>query len=192
MGTSAFIARPTKAGYAGVHVQYDGSPPMILPLLLAAYRFRFEGDVEAMSRHLVDGVFAWDTIGTDLLDGAPPALVARLTGGEERSSQEMTDVLDDDSKPAKRLLVTHKNSAGHIWGYVLHRAGIEVISRQLDIRGPVVLWHNDPRARFGGEMALWTLSTPPPISMPLDLPRLTPVPAKPTPSPKAAPAQPRL
>lgn len=32
--------------------------------------------MEAMARHLIDDVtVGWDELGTDLLDGAPPALV---------------------------------------------------------------------------------------------------------------------
>ncbi|WP_329283902.1 hypothetical protein [Streptomyces sp. NBC_00691] len=140
MGSPAFIARPDPdGGYTGVHLQYDSSPPNMVPLILAAYRFRFGRDLEALSRYLVDDVvFAWEEIGTDLLDGAPPGLLQRLTG--------------------------------------------EVVSRQMDAHGPVISWNTDPRTHFSEAMALWVPGTPPPMSLPRDLPKLTP-------TPPAAPAR---
>ncbi|MFI9210225.1 hypothetical protein ACIGW7_19070 [Streptomyces sp. NPDC053253] len=180
MGSPAFIARPTSDGYAGVHVQFDSSPPNMLPLLLAAYQFRFGRDLEALSRYLVDHVvFAWDEIGTDLLDGSPPGLLQRLTGGEQWPSREMTGVINLDGTPAEREVITRDNSAGHHWGYILHPAGIEVISRQNDPRGPVISWDTDPRAHFSKAIALWMPGTPPPMSLPRDLPKLTAAPAPP-------------
>ncbi|MER5737882.1 hypothetical protein ABT117_19690 [Streptomyces sp. NPDC002262] len=180
MASPAFIARPTADGYAGVHLQYDSSPPNVLPLLLSAYQFRFRRDLEALSRYLVDDVvFAWEAIGTDLLDGSPPGLLQRLTGGEQWSSYEMTDVVNLDGTPAERNVITQDNSDGHLWGYVLHPAGIEVISRQNDPRGPLISWDTDPRTRFSEAMALWMPGMPPPMAVPRDLPKLTPAPAPP-------------
>ncbi|WP_329309205.1 hypothetical protein [Streptomyces microflavus] len=179
MGSPAFIARPAaNGGYAGVHLQFDSSPPNMVPLLLAAYQFRFRRDLEALSRYLVDDVvFAWDEIGTDLLDGSPPGLLQRLTGGAQWPSRGMTGVMNLDGTPAEREVITQDNSVGHYWGYVLHPAGIEVISRQNDPRGPLISWDTDPRTHFSEAMALWMPGTPPPMSLPRDLPKLTPAPA---------------
>ncbi|WP_328486034.1 hypothetical protein [Streptomyces zaomyceticus] len=157
----------------------------MLPLLLAAYQFRFGRDIEALSRYLIDDViFAWDEIGTDLLDGSPPGLLQRLTGGEQWPSREMTNVVNLDGTPAERETVTQDNSSGHHWGYILHPAGLEVISRQIDHRGPVISWDTDPRAHFSEAFELWMPGNPPPMALPRDLPKLTPVPAQP-----AAPAR---
>ncbi|MEK8146223.1 hypothetical protein NKH18_48305 [Streptomyces sp. M10(2022)] len=72
---------PTSTGYAGMYVHFDGYPDSKLPLLLAAFRYRFAGDLEAMARHLIDEVhIGWEELGTDLLDGAPDALRRSLTG----------------------------------------------------------------------------------------------------------------
>ncbi|GAA3389072.1 hypothetical protein GCM10017752_11990 [Streptomyces roseoviridis] len=180
MGSRAFIARPTATGYEGVHVHFDSSPRNMLPLLLAAYQFRFRRDIEALSRYVIDDVvFAWDEIGTDLLDGSPPGLLQRLTGGEQWPSREMTDVVNLDGTPAERETVTQDNSSGHHWGYILHPVGIEVISRQIDHRGPVISWDTDPRAHFSEAFELWMPGSPPPMALPRDLPKLTPFPARP-------------
>ena len=91
MSTSSFIARPTADGYNGIVVHYDGQPSQQLPLLLAAFQHRFGRDVDAMTRHLIDGVaIGWDQLGTDLLDGAPPAIITALTDGAQWSSRART------------------------------------------------------------------------------------------------------
>ncbi|MEU9369559.1 hypothetical protein AB0D71_33770 [Streptomyces avermitilis] len=65
-----------------MYVHFDGYPASKLPLLLAAYQYRFAGHVEAITRHLIDEVHhGWEELGTDLLDGAPAALRRSLTGG---------------------------------------------------------------------------------------------------------------
>lgn len=79
MTTRSFIARPTAAGgYDGIYVHLDGLPSHHLPFLLTAYQYRFNRDLEAMSRHLVDDVaIGWDELGTDLLDHAPRSCSSR-------------------------------------------------------------------------------------------------------------------
>lgn len=73
LSTRSFIARPTVGtGYSGIHVQLDGVPSHHLPLLLAAYQYKFGRNVEAMAQHLIDDIaVGWDELGTDLLDDAP-------------------------------------------------------------------------------------------------------------------------
>ncbi|MFJ2783876.1 MULTISPECIES: hypothetical protein [unclassified Streptomyces] len=190
MGSPAFIARPTLTGYTGVHLQFDSSPRNMLPLLLAAYQFRFGRDIEALSRYLVDDVvFAWDEIGTDLLDGSPPGLLQQLTGGAQWPSREMTGVINLDGTPAEREVITQNNSDNSHWGYILHPGGVEVISRQADHRGPVISWDTDPRCHFSDAFALWMPGSPPPMSLPHDLPKLSPTPAPARPAASAPATQ---
>ncbi|MCP3821397.1 hypothetical protein NLX86_25865 [Streptomyces sp. A3M-1-3] len=74
-------------------------------MLLAAYQHRFGQDVEAMARHLVDGVaVGWDELGTDLLDASgrysnatPLAIDARGAATEQlldSTWREFRTVLD--------------------------------------------------------------------------------------------------
>lgn len=107
LSTRCFIARPTESGYDGIYVHLDGDPSQKLPLLLAAYRYRFGQDVEAMTRHLIDDVaVGWDELGTDLLDDAPPALVNALTGGEHWPSRTLDHLVTPDGSPPVRMSVT--------------------------------------------------------------------------------------
>ncbi|MFE0055304.1 hypothetical protein [Streptomyces sp. NPDC059003] len=180
MSTGSCIARPTETGYTGIYVHFDGYPSGRLPLLLAAYQHRFDRDVEAMSVHLIDQVaIAWDELGTDLLDGAPKSLIKKLTGGERWPSREMDDIIASDGSPPQREVITEANSSSLSWGYVLHPAGIEVISLYAADRGPIVDWNTDPRTRFSDSPYLWLPGHPVPASRP---PRTRPAPAAPTPA----------
>ncbi|MFD4476436.1 hypothetical protein ACFWPU_10030 [Streptomyces sp. NPDC058471] len=184
MSTRSVIARPAETGYTGIYVHHDGYPSGHLPLLLAAYQHRFARNVEAMSVHLIDEVtIAWDELGTDLLDGAPTSLLKQLTGGERWPSREMNDVITSDGSPPEREVITEANSGYLSWGYVLHTAGIEVISLSADDRGPIVDWDTDPRTRFSDHPDLWLPGQPVPATRP---PRTTPAPAAPAPTSSAA------
>ncbi|WP_337662884.1 hypothetical protein [Streptomyces cellulosae] len=78
-------------------------PSHHLPLLLAAYQYKFGRDVEAMAQHLIDDVaVGWDELGTDLLDDAPLALVAALTGGEHWPSSSLDHLVTPDGSPPVR------------------------------------------------------------------------------------------
>ncbi|MCZ0978713.1 hypothetical protein O1L60_04180 [Streptomyces diastatochromogenes] len=103
----------------------------------------------------------------------------------------MTGVVNLDGTPAKREVITRDNSGHHQWGYVLHPAGIEVISRQNDPCGPVISWDTDPRAQFSEAMAPWMADGPPPMSLPRDLPKLAPAPAPPSAPARTATRPPR-
>ncbi|MEU7646303.1 hypothetical protein [Streptomyces huasconensis] len=187
MSTRSVIARPSETGYTGIYVHHDGSPSGRLPLLLTAYQHRFARDVEAMSVHLIDQVsIAWDELGTDLLDGAPKALLKQLTGGERWPSREMDDIVTSDGSPPERVVITEADSSDLSWGYVLHPVGIEVISLYAADRGPIVDWNTDPRTRFSDHPYLWLPGQPVPATR---LPRTTLVPAAPAPtSPAVRPA----
>jgi hypothetical protein len=127
-------------------------------MLLAAYQHRFRGDVEAMVQHLVDGVaVAWEELGTDLLDGAPPEIVTALTGGEQWPSSTLDHLVSPDGSPPVRMTVTEKTAADQNlqWGYVLRPHGIEVISVLHAGAGPVVAWDTDPRIGFSNHPAHW-------------------------------------
>lgn len=166
LSTRSFIARPADGtGYSGIHVQLDGVPSHHLPLLLAAYQYKFGRDVEAMSRHLIDDVaVGWDELGTDLLDGAPPALVAALTGGEQWPSRTLDHLVTPDGSPPVRMTVTDETADAQDmqWGYVLHQQGIEVISLLHEDIGPVVDWATDPRTAFSDHPAAWSSLAPAP------------------------------
>ncbi|MEJ8638998.1 hypothetical protein [Streptomyces sp. MS2.AVA.5] len=160
------MARPADGtGYSGIHVQLDGVPSHHLPLLLAAYQHKFGRDVEAMSHHLIDDVaVGWDELGTDLLDDAPPALVAALTGGERWPSRTLDHLITPDGSPPVRMTVTDEIAGAQDmqWGYVLHQQGIEVISLLHEDIGPVVDWATDPRTAFSDHPAAWSSLTPAP------------------------------
>lgn len=185
LSTRSFIARPTETGYAGMYVHFDGYPSGRLPLLLAAYQYRFAKDVEAMVRDLIDDVdYGWSGLGTDLLDGAPGELRQALTGGTEYPSSKYSNVFNTNGTPAPRELITQATSDGLDWGYVLHPDGIEVIALPEEGRGPVVGWNTDPRARFSDSYARWKPGHPIPAIVP---PRAI-QPAATIPPPATAPA----
>ncbi|WP_261800987.1 hypothetical protein [Streptomyces sp. PBH53] len=167
LSTSCFIARPTASGYDGVFVQFDGQPSVKLPLLLAAFQYRFARDVEAMTRHLVDGVaIGWAELGTDLLDGAPNEIVTALTDGQQWRSRTLDNVITPDGSPPVRMTVTDQNAAEQDleWGYVLRPEGIEVISVSHIDASLVVGWDTDPRTLFSNHPAHWSAPTPSPVA----------------------------
>ncbi|MEI5603569.1 hypothetical protein [Streptomyces brasiliscabiei] len=181
------MARPTTGtGYSGIYVQLDGVPSHHLPLLLAAYQYKFGRDVEAMSRHLIDDVaVGWDELGTDLLDGAPPSLVAALTGGEQWPSRHLDHLMTPDGSPPVRMSVTDETADEQDmqWGYILHKEGIEVISLLHEDIGPVVDWAIDPRTAFNDHPAAWSSLDPAPV---IRASRSTPPPGAPAASPAKA------
>ncbi|MGW7169974.1 hypothetical protein ACWGH3_32795 [Streptomyces sp. NPDC054884] len=160
------MGRPAdNTGYSGIHIQLDGVPSHHLPLLLAAYQHKFGRHVEVMSRHLIDDVaVGWDELGTDLLDDAPPALVAALTGGEQWPSRTLDHLITPDGSPPVRMTVTDETAGAQDmqWGYVLHQQGIEVISLLHEDIGPVVDWATDPRTAFSDHPAAWSSLAPAP------------------------------
>ncbi|MBC9719214.1 hypothetical protein H9Y04_42555 [Streptomyces sp. TRM66268-LWL] len=157
-----------------MYVHFDGYPDSKLPLLLAAYRHRFAGDLEAMAQHLIDDVeHGWDELGTDLLDGAPATLRRALTGGAEYPSRQITDVVNADGSPAERELITQDGTDELEWAYVLHPHGIEVIALQAYDRGPVVAWDTDPRGRITANPGAWHPDSAAPIVAPRTAPRLS-------------------
>ncbi|WP_445020480.1 hypothetical protein [Streptomyces sp. SAS_276] len=170
LATRSFIARPAPSGsgYTGIHVQFDGVPSHHLPLLLAAFQWRFARDLHALTCDLIDAVaIGWDELGTDLLDGAPHSVVQALPGGEHRPSRTL-DVITPDGSPPVRMTVTEANADAldmH-WGYILHPHGIEVISLLHEDIGPVVDWNTDPRSVFSDDPARWHSDAPPPVTAP--------------------------
>ena len=180
MSTRSFVARPTGLGYSGVYVHLDGVPSHHLPMLLTAFQHRFRRDLEALSAHLVDDVaVGWEELGTDLLDGAPPALVATLTGGERWPSRTLDNLITPDGSPPVRMTVTDATAIEQDlqWGYILRPHGIEVISLLHEDAGPVVDWNTDPRTVFSDSPAHWSSTAPAPVLTPL---RAAPPQASPT------------
>ncbi|MFJ9979333.1 hypothetical protein [Streptomyces cyaneofuscatus] len=162
MSTSSYIARPTPNGYTGIYVHFDGGPSSKLPLLLAAYEHHFRQDLAAMTRHLVDDVaIGWEELGSDLLDGAPPEIVAALTGGEHWPSSTLDNLVTPDGSPPTRMTVTETTAAEQDleWVYVLRPEGIEVIPAQRFSSGPLIAWGTDPRTNFT-DPAAWSRVAP--------------------------------
>jgi hypothetical protein len=167
-------------------------PSHHLPLLLAAYQYKFGRNVEAMWRHLIDDVaVGWEELGTDLLDDAPPALVAALTGGEHWPSRTLDQLVTPDGSPPVRMSVTDETADAQDieWGYVLHKEGVEVISLLHEDIGPIVSWSIDPRTAFNDHPTAWSSRDSPPANR---ASRSTPTPSAPAaarrrPAPRAPP-----
>ncbi|WP_168724058.1 hypothetical protein [Streptomyces sp. A1499] len=137
-------------------------PSHHLPILLAAYQYKFGRDIEAMCRHLIDAIaVGWAELGTDLLDGVPPTLVVALTGGEHWPSRTLDHLITPDGSPSVRMTVTDTTvgDLGTPWGYVLHPRGIEVISTAHAGTGPLVTWDTDPSTPFSDHPAHWPAIT---------------------------------
>ena len=123
-----------------------------------------------MSAHLVDNVaVGWEELGTDILDRAPHAFVAALTGGEHRPSHTLDNLITPDGSPPVRMTVTDATADEQDmqWGYVLHPQGIEVISLLHEDAGPVVDWNTDPRTVFSDSPAHWSSTAPAPVPTPV-------------------------
>ncbi|MFF0740590.1 hypothetical protein ACFYVL_09325 [Streptomyces sp. NPDC004111] len=121
-----------------------------------------------MSRHLIDKVaVGWQTLGTDLLDGAPPALLIALTGGEQWASRTLDHLVQPDGSPPRRMTVDQESviTSDFQWGYILRPNGIEVRNVFHEEPGPVVAWSADPRtvcaAPWPAPAARHTRGTPP-------------------------------
>ncbi|MEV0470675.1 hypothetical protein [Streptomyces prunicolor] len=140
-------------------------PSHHLPLLLAAFPWRFARDLHAKKRELIDDVaVGWDELGTDLLDDAPPPLVAAVTGGEHRPSRTLDLLIAPDGSPPVRVTVTDETADEQDmpWRYVLRQEGIEVISLLHEDIGPPVDWATDPRTVFSDHPAHWSSAAPAP------------------------------
>ena len=139
-------------------------PASKLPLLLAAFQYRFGRDLDAMTQHLIDDVaVGWAELGTDFLDGAPPEIIAALTGGDRWASRPLDDLNTPGGPPSTRIAVTETTAAdqGLDWGYVLRPHGIEVIPVRFTgaWAGHMVEWDTDPRVKFSNYPGHW--SSPP-------------------------------
>ncbi|MEU9246581.1 hypothetical protein [Streptomyces sp. NPDC048385] len=168
-------------------------PSHHLPLLLTAFQHRFRRDLEAMSRHLVDDAsVGWEELGTDLLNGAPYAIVSILTGGQKWPSRTLDHLTTADGAPPVRMTVTDATADEQDmqWGYVLYPEGIEVISFLHEDIGPTVDWDTDPLTGFSDNPALWAANAPAPVVRHpyVTVPRTTPapLPAKRSPARPAA------
>ncbi|MFJ8676323.1 hypothetical protein [Streptomyces sp. NPDC093589] len=132
-----------------------------------------------MTRHLVDDVtVGWEELGSDLLDEAPPEIVAALTGGDRWTSRTLDDLITPDGSPPVRMTVTEPTAADQdlAWGYVLRPQGIEVVPVQYAASGPVVRWDADPRTDFHNPAA-WPTAAP---SVAAGPPSKAPAPAAPS------------
>ncbi|GAU70744.1 hypothetical protein SSP35_22_00470 [Streptomyces sp. NBRC 110611] len=157
-----------------------------MPLLLAAHRYRFAGDTEAMARYLIDDApEGWSYLGTELLVGAPDVLRDRLARGRDDPGRRYPP-----RAPGSPLLYTERTASRLDWGYVLQPHGIEVISQPGTERGPVVDWNTEPRVRLSDTRSMWKAGQPIPATTPprATEPTLTPAPRLARPIPATAPA----
>ncbi|MDQ0790136.1 hypothetical protein [Streptomyces sp. B3I8] len=139
-----------------------------------------------MCRHLIDDVaVGWDELGTDLLDNAPPALVAALTGGEQWPSRTLDHLITPDGSPPVRMSVTDETADKQDmqWGYVLNKEGVEGISLLNEDIGPVVDWDTDPHTVFNDHPSAWSSLDPAPT---IRASRSTPPPSAPAATPAKA------
>lgn len=167
-------------------MHFDGYPSHHLPLLLTAHQYRFAGDTEAMARYLIDDApEGWSYLGTDLLDQAPDVLRDHLAAGRDDPGKRYPA-----HSPDAPLIYTERTASRLNWGYVLHPAGIEVISAPGADRGPVVDWNTDPRVRLRDTPSLWKAGQPIPATAPprTTTPANAPAPGPPRSIPAAAPA----
>ncbi|WTB59919.1 hypothetical protein OIC43_09465 [Streptomyces sp. NBC_00825] len=147
----------------------DGGPESKLPLLLAAFQYRFGRDLDAMTQHLVDDVaVGWEELGSDLLDGALPETVTALTWGDRWPSRTMDTLMTLDGSPPTRMTVTETTAADQdmAWGYVLRPQGLEVIPVQYAPSGTVFNWDSDPCTDFSDPTAWNTVAFPQPSPAP--------------------------
>ncbi|MFD5751510.1 hypothetical protein [Streptomyces sp. NPDC127033] len=122
-----------------------------------------------MARHLIDDVpVGWETLGTDLLDGAPAELATTLTRGRRWPSSTLDHLITLGGSPPARMTVTHEDAADQDlpWGYILRPNGIEVISLACEDAGPLVGWNTDPRTVFSDRPDRWTPRAPAPVIVP--------------------------
>ncbi|MFJ7278308.1 hypothetical protein [Kitasatospora sp. NPDC098663] len=157
LATRSVIARPTGAGFTGIYCHLDGYPSHMLPLLLAAQQHRFDGDVEALSHHLIDTpALEWKELGSDLLDGAPRRIRTALVGYEPSKQSDPSRIITSDGSPPQKYLITEERTEELSWAYVLRPHGVEVIGLYEHERGPVVPWGTDPTSSFSDSAGLWS------------------------------------
>ncbi|WP_129287505.1 hypothetical protein [Streptomyces sp. GZWMJZ-114] len=142
-------------------------PSFILPLLLTARQYRFGGDTDALTSHLIDTPrIAWETLGTDLLDTAPGTLVDALTDGEHWASTDLNLVTPDGS-PAQRMAPSESTASDDwiSWSYVLRADAIEVIPVAVGATsGRPVPWTTPPHHRFADDPTAWRAKPSPPAA----------------------------
>jgi hypothetical protein len=152
-------------------------PTFVLPLLLTARHYKFGGDTDALASHLIDSPrIAWETLGTDLLDTAPGALVDALTGGEHWASTTL-NLITPDGSPPQRMTLTEKTAADDwiSWRYVLRADAIEVVAVSAGATsGRPVPWSTPPHHAFSDDPGAWRPRPVPPPSRPPRAPASAP------------------
>jgi hypothetical protein len=181
LATRSFVARPDGTGYGGIYIHWAGNPSHQLPLLLTAYRHRFDGDLDTMTEHLIDRVSGWSRLGSDLLYGAPEDLLTALDYGDRPSTELAALAPDPQDRRRARFWITDQRTRGTDWGYVLHPNGIEVIPVRDARRGRIVPWATDPRVRISDSPLLWRPDRPLPVRRPSQVRNPIPAPGPPRP-----------
>lgn len=145
--------------------------------MLAAYRYRFARDTEALTGYLVDvDAIGWDHLGDDLLDGAPDDLRTVLNPYSIGPSEptDSVHVVTRDGSPPLRMVFDECSAPGSLeWAYVLRPEGIEVVSLTYDTHGPVVDWDCNPLISVSDEPHRWVRGLPIPLAVPQPPPALS-------------------
>lgn len=118
------IARPTDAGFAGRYIHNDGHPGIRLPLLRALYAGPFRGDLDAMTRFLVDEHPAgWSQLGPN------PAVETAWVNGRSSIGYDHFICFCHGDRHDDPLLCTHADTDGAQadWVYILKTDGIDVL-----------------------------------------------------------------
>lgn len=134
------IARPTETGFAGRYVHNSGHPTSRVPLLRTLYTGAFAGDLDAMTKFLVDDHPAgWSQFGAD------PTV---NTGWDNsRSSVHYDEFIcychGDRNEAGFLRTEDNTDTAQADWVYVLRPEGIEVIDLD-DGKTIPFSWQADP------------------------------------------------
>lgn len=126
------IARPTESGWEGRYVHNDGHPTIRIPLLRALYAGPFAGDLDAMTKFLVDAHPAgWSQLGLD------PTVDTGYVNWHQRSGTSISDAVNDrgfrcychGDRNEGPYLHDENNTDSSLsdWVYVLRSDGVEVI-----------------------------------------------------------------
>jgi hypothetical protein len=125
----SIIARPTATGLAGRYVHNDGHPKTRLPLLRQLYTGPFAGDVDAMTRFLIDAHPAgWSQLGTD-----PNRETGWINPCPPPGDHGFRCYCHGDRHDPP-LLVTHNNVDPDLapWIYLLRPEGLHVLEGRAD------------------------------------------------------------
>lgn len=129
------IARPTDTGFAGRYVHNDGHPVNRIPLLRTLYSGPFAGDLDAMTKFLLDDHPAgWSQLGAD-----PTVNTGWDNGRSSVHYDEFTCYCHGDRNEGPRIQTEDDTDVAIAdWVYILRADGIDVI----DLDGGKTISHS--------------------------------------------------